>query len=113
MEATPSIYGLSLDSANESRATFKAGVSLASRGENNPIQLIKVVPARTQMKIMSLHQTGYLSGEISIILIDCRILKYMIMKQLKNLSILIAVMMVPLMTSCSESAKLEKTCTAL
>ena len=64
MEAAPNINGLSLDSADEisGRITFKAGVSLASWGENIPVQLIKVAPARTQMKIMSTPKTGVMFG---------------------------------------------------
>lgn len=64
MEAAPDINGLSLDSADEisGRITFKAGVSLASWGENIPVQLIKVAPTRTQMKIMSTPKTGVMFG---------------------------------------------------
>lgn len=64
MEAAPNINGLSLDSADEisGRVTFKAGVSLASWGENIPVQLIKVTPTRTQMKIMSTPKTGAMFG---------------------------------------------------
>lgn len=64
MEAAPNINGLSLDSADEisGRVTFKAGVSLASWGENIPVQLIKVAPTRTQMKIMSTPKTGVMFG---------------------------------------------------
>ena len=64
MEAAPNISGLSLDSADEisGRVTFKAGVSLASWGENIPVQLIKVAPTRTQMKIMSTPKTGVMFG---------------------------------------------------
>lgn len=64
MEAAPDINGLSLDSADEisGRVTFKAGVSLASWGENIPVQLIKVAPTRTQMKIMSTPKTGIMFG---------------------------------------------------
>lgn len=52
MEAAPNINGLTLDSADEisGRVTFKAGVSLASWGENIPVQLIKVTPTETLMK---------------------------------------------------------------
>ena len=64
MEAAPNINGLSLDSADEisGRVTFKAGVSLASWGENIPVQLIKVASTRTQMKIMSTPKTGVMFG---------------------------------------------------
>lgn len=64
MEAVPNISGLSLDSADEisGRLTFKAGVSLASWGENIPVQLIKVAPTRTLMKIMSTPKTGMMFG---------------------------------------------------
>lgn len=64
MEAAPNISGLSLDSADEisGRVTFNAGVSLASWGENIPVQLIKVSPTRTQMKIMSSPKTGVMFG---------------------------------------------------
>lgn len=64
MEAAPNISGLSLDSADEisGRVIFNAGVSLASWGENIPVQLIKVSPTRTQMKIMSTPKTGVMFG---------------------------------------------------
>lgn len=64
MEAAQNISGLSLDSADEisGRVTFKAGVSLASWGENIPVQLITVAPTRTQMKIMSTPKTGVMFG---------------------------------------------------
>lgn len=64
MEVASQINGLSLDSADEisGRVTFKAGVSLASWGENIPVQLIEVAPARTQMKIMSTPKTGIMFG---------------------------------------------------
>lgn len=66
MEAAPNINGLSLDSADEisGRVTFKAGVSLASWGENIPVQLIKVSPTRTQMKILSTPKTGVMFGGV-------------------------------------------------
>ena len=66
MEAAPNINGLSLDSADEisGRMTFKAGVSLASWGENIPVQLIKVAPTRTQVKIMSTPKTGVMFGGV-------------------------------------------------
>lgn len=55
MEAAPNIEGLSVDSADEmsGRVTFKAGVSLASWGENIPVQLVRIAPTRTQMKVLS------------------------------------------------------------
>lgn len=64
MDAARNISGLSLDSADEisGRVTFKAGVSLVSWGENIPVQLIKVAPTRTQMKIMSTPKTGVMFG---------------------------------------------------
>lgn len=64
MEAAPKIEGLDLDSADEvsGRVTFKAGVSLASWGENIPVQLIEVAPTRTQMKVMSSPKTGIMFG---------------------------------------------------
>lgn len=64
IEAAPNIDGLTLDSADEisGRITFKAGVSLASWGENIPVQLIKVSSVRTQMKIMSTPKTGVMFG---------------------------------------------------
>lgn len=64
MEAAPKIDGLELDSADEvsGRVTFKAGVSLASWGENIPVQLIEVAPTRTQMKVMSSPKTGIMFG---------------------------------------------------
>ena len=63
MEAAPDINGLSLESADEisGRVTFKAGISLANWGENIPVQLIKVGPTRTQMKIMSTPKTGVIT----------------------------------------------------
>ncbi len=64
LEAAPNIDGLSLDSADEvsGRVTFKAGVSLASWGENIPVQLIEVTPIRTQMRVMSSPKTGIMFG---------------------------------------------------
>lgn len=64
MEASSKIDGLSLDSADEisGRVTFKAGVSLASWGENIPVQLIEVAPTRTQMKVLSSPKTGIMFG---------------------------------------------------
>ena len=60
MEAAPNIEGLTVDSADEmsGRVTFKAGVSLASWGENVPVQLIQIAPNRTQMKVLSTPKTG-------------------------------------------------------
>jgi len=64
MEAAPKIDGLELDSADEvsGRVTFKAGVSLASWGENIPVQLLEIAPTRTQMKVMSSPKTGIMFG---------------------------------------------------
>ena len=64
MEAAPNIDGLTLEQADEisGRLTFKAGVSLASWGENIPVQLLKVSSTRTQMKIMSTPKTGVMFG---------------------------------------------------
>lgn len=64
MEAAPKIDGLELDSADEvsGRITFKAGISLASWGENIPVQLLEVTPTRTQMKVMSSPKTGIMFG---------------------------------------------------
>lgn len=64
MEAVPKIEGLDLDSADEvsGRVVFKAGVSLASWGENIPVQLVEVAPTRTQMKVMSSPKTGIMFG---------------------------------------------------
>ena len=64
MDAAPNIEGMELDSADEvsGRVTFKAGVSLASWGENIPVQLIEVAPTRTQMKVMSSPKTGIMFG---------------------------------------------------
>ena len=64
MEAAPKIDGLELDSADEvsGRVVFKAGVSLASWGENIPVQLVEVAPTRTQMKVMSSPKTGIMFG---------------------------------------------------
>ena len=64
IEAAPKIDGLELNSADEvsCRVTFKTGVSLASWGENIPVQLIEVAPARTQMKVISSPKTGIMFG---------------------------------------------------
>ncbi len=64
MEAAPKIDGLELDSADEvsGRVVFKAGVSLASWGENIPVQLVEVATTRTQMKVMSSPKTGIMFG---------------------------------------------------
>lgn len=64
IEVSPKIDGLTLDSADEisGRVTFKAGVSLASWGENIPVQLIEVTPVRTQMKVLSSPKTGVMFG---------------------------------------------------
>jgi len=64
MEVAPNIDGLSLDSADEmsGHIAFKAGVSLASWGENIPVQLIKVAPTRTKMQILSTPKTGVMFG---------------------------------------------------
>lgn len=64
IETAPKIDGLTLDSADEisGRVTFKAGVSLASWGENIPVQLIEVTPGRTQMKVLSSPKTGIMFG---------------------------------------------------
>ena len=64
IEVAPKIDGLSLDSADEisGRVTFKAGVSLASWGENIPVQLVEVTPVRTQMKVLSSPKTGVMFG---------------------------------------------------
>jgi len=64
MEAAPKINGLSLDSADEvsGRIIFKTGVTLASWGENIPVQLIEVAPTRTQIKIVSSPKTGIMFG---------------------------------------------------
>lgn len=64
MEASNKIEGISLDSADEvsGRVVFKAGVSLASWGENIPVQLVEVSPTITQMKVMSSPKTGIMFG---------------------------------------------------
>jgi len=64
MEAAPNIDGLSLDSADEmsGHIAFKAGVSLASWGENITVQLIKVAPTQTKMLILSTPKTGVMFG---------------------------------------------------
>lgn len=64
MEAAPNIEGLSVDSADEmsGRVTFKVGVSLASWGENIPVQLVRMAPTRTQMKVLSTPKTGVMFG---------------------------------------------------
>lgn len=64
LDSASSINGLSIDSADElsGRVTFKAGVSLASWGENISVQLIQLSPARTQMKVLSTPKTGIMFG---------------------------------------------------
>lgn len=64
MEAAPIIKGISLDSADElsGSITFKAGMSLASWGENIPVQLIQVSTNRTRMKVLSTPKTGIMFG---------------------------------------------------
>ena len=64
MEAAKNISGLSLDSADElsGRATFKAGVSLASWGENIPVQLEEMGANQTKMKVLSTPKTGIMFG---------------------------------------------------
>ncbi|MGE4308893.1 SHOCT domain-containing protein [Bacteroides sp.] len=64
IEAAPNIDGLSLDSADEMSGylTFKAGVSLASWGENIPVQLVKISQTRTKMQILSTPKTGVMFG---------------------------------------------------
>ena len=64
LEAAPKIEGLNLDSADEvsGRVIFKAGVSLASWGENIPVQLVEVTPSRTQMRVISSPKTGIMFG---------------------------------------------------
>lgn len=64
MEAASDISGLSLDSADElsGTVTFKAGVSLASWGENIPIQLEEISSVKTRMKVLSTPKTGVMFG---------------------------------------------------
>lgn len=64
IDAAPNIEGLELDGADEisGRVTFKAGVSLASWGENIPVQLTQVSKTRTKMQIMSTPKTGVMFG---------------------------------------------------
>ncbi|MST83662.1 SHOCT domain-containing protein [Hallella mizrahii] len=64
MEAANNISGLSLDSADElsGRVTFKAGVSLASWGENIPVQLEEIGANQTKMKVLSTPKTGIMFG---------------------------------------------------
>lgn len=64
MEAAKNISGLSLDSADElsGRVTFKAGVSLASWGENIPVQLEEMGANQTKMKVLSTPKTGIMFG---------------------------------------------------
>lgn len=64
IDAAPNIDGLSLDSADEMSGylTFKAGVSLASWGENIPVQLVRISDARTKMQILSTPKTGVMLG---------------------------------------------------
>lgn len=61
MEAANNISGLSLDSADElsGRVTFKAGVSLASWGENIPVQLEEIGANQTKMKVLSTPNLNY------------------------------------------------------
>lgn len=64
LRAAKKLDSFTLDSADElsGRVVLKAGVSLASWGENIPIQLIKEAPTRTLVKIMSSPKTGILFG---------------------------------------------------
>lgn len=64
MAAAPNIDGLSLDGADEisGRLTFKAGVSLASWGENISVQLISLAPTQTKLQVLSTPKTGIMFG---------------------------------------------------
>lgn len=64
MEVANNMSGLSLDSADElsGRVTFKAGVSLASWGENIPVQLEEIGTNQTKMKVLSTPKTGIMFG---------------------------------------------------
>lgn len=64
MAASTKIDGLELDSADEmsGHVTFKAGISLASWGENIPIQLVRLSNVRTRVDITSTPKTGVLFG---------------------------------------------------
>ncbi len=64
IEASKNIDGLSLNGADElsGRVTFKSGISLASWGENIPIQLVGISGTRTQMRILSTPKTGVMFG---------------------------------------------------
>lgn len=62
--AIPSISGLKVESADKmiGRVLVKAGVSLASWGENIPIQLIEISENKTRIQITSTPKTGIMMG---------------------------------------------------
>ena len=64
MAAIKKLDSFSLDSADElsGRVVLKSGISLASWGENIPIQLVSITPNRTTMKVMSTPKTGIMFG---------------------------------------------------
>lgn len=64
MEAIPNISGIDLDGADEisGRVTLKAGMSLASWGENINVQLTKINNTSTKMQILSTPKTGVMFG---------------------------------------------------
>ena len=62
--AIPTIKGLSIESSDKfsGRVVVKGGVSLASWGENIPIQLTEIDENRTRVSIISSPKTGVLFG---------------------------------------------------
>ncbi|WP_432714400.1 hypothetical protein [Pedobacter sp.] len=62
--AIPSISGLKIEKSDKlmGRVLVKAGVSLASWGENIPIQLIEISESKTKIQITSSPKTGILMG---------------------------------------------------
>ena len=62
--AIPSISGLKVESADRmiGRILVKGGISLASWGENIPIQLIEISENKTRIQITSTPKTGIMMG---------------------------------------------------
>lgn len=62
--AIPSISGLKVESADRmiGRILVKGGISLASWGENIPIQLIEINENKTRIQITSTPKTGIMMG---------------------------------------------------
>lgn len=62
--AIPSISGLKVESADRmiGRILVRGGVSLASWGENIPIQLIEISEKKTRIQITSTPKTGIMMG---------------------------------------------------